>query len=1106
MSISRGGVANGTPKDANERYNEHFGLLWKLKATIESLLAANTSNVWSMYGGLNRLANQLDVVFKHGLIPDACPDGDYWNFVFGLRRIQPVLAPSVDQLSRRAEQEGRLKGLLWLQDSLENHTLSFQLRLLVSESSLLREFYYDDAFLCSAAHSTALDTLLQAVEQNNACLLAQVDPSLLQKCPSSQGIEASHSSPRLSRAPCLSAARDVVPPATDQNQCSPDSLLFTSPKGESVLETMEAPAFGQSKKRNLRRNSAKDALKALLDGTAGQGFGSSNILSEKAVQVFRTDPLLNRPVASIARESFQRSQGLMRAESDTALMRVSGAMTGHMDENENSRFNSGLKQKRFDAAAQNGDSDSSLTSRRSRRGSAMYWEDTEGSVAENSEQDIHSKLVFNYDNSPSSSAYARTLDSSTEEVASPKSSKDGSSDSLEPVLRAGYRTKDLRGSRNSSRQSLLIYSNEQLLFSEEEEDQIGFLGEITRKGRESRGLLRRNSEDWDAKPSSPPPIKQKYMRHSRSKSDQISNVRGGGLDVYGRDSGQEGTSHRTTKNGRRHQASNDDIYSSSLPADTATIRRLSDVGSFSPACDGYFPQPTQGESLFTFLSSQDFATCPEVDKENAHFCISEAIIAAVEQIKCHQMTRQTPSDHDSDGSDEEIQHLKQRIRLRRSEKREQKMQSENDAAVLDFDIGNPVHDELASLQYLSDSDESIEEAEDFVVTDSSTDTNMVAMKAEGLTASLGSLYSDADLKRANQMHPVETVLPIAKIDALSASNQLSAESIALSLIKKFSFRQLPAASELEWLVSEKDAPQQLLPLPKSVPISPDDGENADLYKNMRLRGNLEWAPPRPQIVFSIHPPPKRKQLVAKQNFRCAGCGMKVERGFFKRLRYCEYLGKYFCQCCHTNASAPIPSRILRKWDFSRYPVSNFSQELLSKIQTDPVFNVADINPILYRKVRQMQSVKELRTQLFYLKDFLKTCRLCDSLKALYDNQQGHWMGHPDLYSISDLILVRAGEMEKALIQLVGDGVTHVNQCQLCQAKGFVCTLCNNDQIIFPFQLHTTYQCSDCWACYHTSCFLKEDKCAKCERILARRGIIAVKSETSDEDQQSPLAS
>lgn len=78
----------------------------------------------------------------------------------------------------------------------------------------------------------------------------------------------------------------------------------------------------------------------------------------------------------------------------------------------------------------------------------------------------------------------------------------------------------------------------------------------------------------------------------------------------------------------------------------------------------------------------------------------------------------------------------------------------------------------------------------------------------------------------------------------------------MGLLKQFEGMQLPAASELEWLVPEHDAPQKLLPIPDSLPISPDDGQHADIYKlRIRVRGNLEWAPPRPQIIFNVHPAP-----------------------------------------------------------------------------------------------------------------------------------------------------------------------------------------------------------------------------------------------------------
>lgn len=96
----------------------------------------------------------------------------------------------------------------------------------------------------------------------------------------------------------------------------------------------------------------------------------------------------------------------------------------------------------------------------------------------------------------------------------------------------------------------------------------------------------------------------------------------------------------------------------------------------------------------------------------------------------------------------------------------------------------------------------------------------------------------------------------------------SAESVALSLISKFSDQQLPRACDLLWLVSEqvcfslclfrnqhtyikcfifgkKDAKQQLLPMPSSWTISPDD-----TVKIPFIRGTRDWAPPRPQIIFT----------------------------------------------------------------------------------------------------------------------------------------------------------------------------------------------------------------------------------------------------------------
>lgn len=42
-------------------------------------------------------------------------------------------------------------------------------------------------------------------------------------------------------------------------------------------------------------------------------------------------------------------------------------------------------------------------------------------------------------------------------------------------------------------------------------------------------------------------------------------------------------------------------------------------------------------------------------------------------------------------------------------------------------------------------------------------------------------------------------------------------------------------------------------------------------------------------------------------------------GYMKRFRYCNYLGKYFCNTCHSSKSTVIPARIIQRWDFKEYP-------------------------------------------------------------------------------------------------------------------------------------------------------------------------------------------
>jgi len=128
-------------------------------------------------------------------------------------------------------------------------------------------------------------------------------------------------------------------------------------------------------------------------------------------------------------------------------------------------------------------------------------------------------------------------------------------------------------------------------------------------------------------------------------------------------------------------------------------------------------------------------------------------------------------------------------------------------------------------------------------------------------------------------------------------------------------------------------------------------------------------------------------------------------GYTRRYRYCDYLGKYFCPCCHSNDVAYIPSRILRRWDFSKYCVSNFARDFLKRIYKDPLFNVMDINEGLYRKVRLLEATADCRRQLCHLRAFLKTCRLGSRQHECLEKLPAHWMNDIHLYSIAELVEV-----------------------------------------------------------------------------------------------------
>ncbi|XP_077516256.1 run domain Beclin-1-interacting and cysteine-rich domain-containing protein-like isoform X2 [Amblyomma americanum] len=529
-------------------------------------------------------------------------------------------------------------------------------------------------------------------------------------------------------------------------------------------------------------------------------------------------------------------------------------------------------------------------------------------------------------------------------------------------------------------------------------------------------------------------------------------------------------------------------YPAQLSGGSTARRSFLDEGSrLAPATECFFPTPHRGQSLTSFLSSADFSSCGELDRENAHMYVSEALIAAFEQMRCSRAMRAADDDDDQGDSDEEICRLRQRIRIRRKERlREKALMRPIERQLSDgrTDVAttstSPLSSAFSSPCFhadLSDNDDDIDEYE----LSDDMESGLSTVHECGLSLSLASLYSDADVQKSSSVC-------WSQEDASQTCS--SAEAVALNLLRRFSEKHLPKASDLQWLVSEQDAAQSLLPLPDAWPVSPDEVEE-EYYSahKMRLRGNSEWAPPREQIIFSMQPELKRKDQLAKQNYRCAGCGMRVNQAQLSRLRYCEYLGKLFCHCCHNNSRAIIPGRVLQRWDFSLYPVSNFARNLLERMAADPLFNVRDLNPGLYRRVKALEKIRQCRVALQYLAQYIHSCRRAVELQEWLQSLPPHLLGDQHLYSLEDMEQAHqssGGALLARLRSLRQDCEQHCLSCPVCTGRGFVCEICNDVRLlVFPFQLASAAQCTGCKACFHRTCFVP-GACPKCKRLETRR--------------------
>ncbi|XP_034042390.1 pleckstrin homology domain-containing family M member 3 [Thalassophryne amazonica] len=218
-----------------------------------------------------------------------------------------------------------------------------------------------------------------------------------------------------------------------------------------------------------------------------------------------------------------------------------------------------------------------------------------------------------------------------------------------------------------------------------------------------------------------------------------------------------------------------------------------------------------------------------------------------------------------------------------------------------------------------------------------------------------------------------------------------------------------------------------------------------------------------------------------QSFRCAGCQRPVglSRG---KAKVCCYSGWYYCQSCHQDNSFLIPARLLHNWDTNKHKVSKQAKEFLEFVYEEPLLDIQQLNPCLYEHCEALSTVLRLRQQLQSLRAYLFSCRATvaeDLRRRIFPRE--YLLQHVHLYSMADLQQVIDGKLAPFLSKVIKFASSHVFSCSLCREKGFICELCHNSQIIYPFQESATKRCEACGAVFHAECRQKAQPCPRCVR-------------------------
>uniref|UniRef100_A0A914VPU2 Phorbol-ester/DAG-type domain-containing protein n=1 Tax=Plectus sambesii TaxID=2011161 RepID=A0A914VPU2_9BILA len=230
--------------------------------------------------------------------------------------------------------------------------------------------------------------------------------------------------------------------------------------------------------------------------------------------------------------------------------------------------------------------------------------------------------------------------------------------------------------------------------------------------------------------------------------------------------------------------------------------------------------------------------------------------------------------------------------------------------------------------------------------------------------------------------------------------------------------------------------------------------------------------------------------LSAQNYRCAECKADLAFGKAreKEPRLCDYTGLFYCTRCHWNDAMVIPARVVHNWDFEPRKVCRASKQLLVLLERKPLLNVEKLNPKLFNYLDELRAMRKLRHDILLMKCYFVCCKEARHLRILLHlNRHQHFVEGPELYSLQDLEELVAGKLLEEIKTIVAIFLQHIKvDCVTCRGNGFMCELCSDKTIIFPFDDSVSI-CRECCAVFHRQCFDRNSQhCSRCRRRRTRR--------------------